>query len=111
MSVREYVVCHGIPAIRATARGAAFIVRDAGDWKSVPQGAIAISSTASPNCIFAMESAAGFVFETGGPASHAAILARECGKACVVGARGVLAASSHGCAVVILATGEVRLHA
>jgi phosphoenolpyruvate-protein kinase (PTS system EI component) len=53
-------------------------------------GCIVVAHDATPDVILVMERAAGLIFETGGPACHAAILAREHGVPCVVGVHGAL---------------------
>jgi phosphoenolpyruvate synthase/pyruvate phosphate dikinase len=107
---REPIILRGQRAVDISARSKAYIVRDFSAPQTVPAGAILVARHASPDAILAMERAGGLVFETGGPASHAAILARELGVACVVGVAGALEAIRDGDEVSINgATGEVRV--
>ncbi|NYZ74839.1 hypothetical protein H0O03_01070 [Candidatus Micrarchaeota archaeon] len=77
--LRGQVACVG----RAT--GKAKLVRTAVDAAKVQHGDILISPMTNPDLLPAMAKAAAFVTETGGITCHAAIVAREMNKPCVIG--------------------------
>lgn len=100
----------GRRAVDISARGQAHLVHDFSTHDGIPIGAIVVARHAVPEAVLVMERAAGLVFETGGPASHAAVLARELGVACVVGVAGAVDTIRNGDLVAISgATGEVRV--
>jgi pyruvate,water dikinase len=78
------------------ARGRAFVLRDVADLADIEPGDILVtmSTTSSLNGVFPI--LAGVVTETGGPLSHAAVLARELGLPAVVGVTGALGAIRTG---------------
>jgi pyruvate,water dikinase len=55
------------------------------DIKSLQKGDILVAISTKPDYIVAMERAAAFVTDEGGITCHAAIVAREMGKPCIVG--------------------------
>ena len=55
--------------------------------KKVNKGDILVASMTRPEYIGAMRQAAGFITDEGGITCHAAIVAREMGKPCVIGTR------------------------
>ncbi|MEW5955256.1 MAG: PEP-utilizing enzyme [Candidatus Micrarchaeota archaeon] len=79
--LRGQVACVG----RAT--GKAKIVKTAADVAKVQHGDILVSPMTNPNLVPAMAKAAAFVTETGGITCHAAIVAREMSKPCVIGTK------------------------
>ena len=56
-------------------------------FKKIKEGDILVSSMTRPEYIGAMRKAGGFVTDEGGITSHAAIVAREMGKPCIIGTR------------------------
>jgi len=75
----------GSVAYAGQAKGIVKIVLVAEDVDKVNEGDILVSSATNPDLIVAMKRAAAFVTDTGGITSHAAIVARELKKPCVVG--------------------------
>ncbi|MFA6099730.1 MAG: PEP-utilizing enzyme [Patescibacteria group bacterium] len=75
----------GSVAYTGHAKGIVKIVLVAEDVDKVNEGDILVSSATNPDLIVAMKRAAAFVTDTGGITSHAAIVARELKKPCVVG--------------------------
>ena len=75
----------GSVAYAGHAKGIVKIVLVAEDVDKVNEGDILVSSATNPDLIVAMKRAAAFVTDTGGITSHAAIVARELKKPCVVG--------------------------
>jgi phosphohistidine swiveling domain-containing protein len=74
-------------AWRGIARGAAKIVKSQIDIAKVNKGDILVATMTFPNYIAAMEKAAAFVTDEGGILCHAAIIAREMKKPCVIGTK------------------------
>lgn len=104
------LILHGLRALDASVTGRAVVVRDFARAREVPSGRIVVAERATPEAILVMDRALGLVFETGGPASHAAILARELACPCMVGVDGALAAIEDGALVTIDAVrGQVRV--
>ncbi|MHB8830734.1 MAG: PEP-utilizing enzyme [Patescibacteria group bacterium] len=75
----------GSVAYAGHAKGMVKIVLVVEDVDKVNEGDILVSSATNPDLIVAMKRAAAFVTDTGGITSHAAIVARELKKPCVVG--------------------------
>jgi phosphohistidine swiveling domain-containing protein len=79
-----------IPASPGTAHGPAFLVED-DDASALQEGDVLVAEITEVDFVPAMKRAAAIVTEHGGMLSHAAIVARELGKPCVVGVTGALA--------------------
>ncbi len=83
----------GMPAHPGCVRGTVRIIRealrsvDAVELSRVRKGDIIVTNMTSPDMILAMERAAAFVTNEGGTLCHAAVLAREMGKPCIVSTR------------------------
>jgi|GEM_PF-5717169 len=97
----------GTAAVLASVSAPAWIVADFSAWRDVPSGAIVVADHATPDAVLVMERAAGFVFASGGIASHGAILAREAGRPCLVGVEGAVEAIPPGATIEIDAEREV----
>jgi phosphohistidine swiveling domain-containing protein len=69
------------------AKGKAKVVMRVEELKKVKKGDILITYMTSPNFLPAMKLAAGFVTNEGGLTCHAAIVAREMGRPCIIGAK------------------------
>lgn len=68
-------------------RGLVRIVNSTSDMHKVNDGDILISIATNPDILPAMKKAVAFVTEQGGITSHAAIVAREMGKPCIIGTK------------------------
>jgi phosphohistidine swiveling domain-containing protein len=77
----------GLGAFKGKATGNVKIIRSYHDIKNIEQGDIFIANTTHPNYLPAMQKAAAFVTNEGGIISHAAIVAREMKKPCIVGTK------------------------
>jgi phosphohistidine swiveling domain-containing protein len=77
----------GAAAFKGIARGVAKIVKIAHEIDKVGEGDILIAPTTAPSYIIGMQRAAAFVTDEGGITSHAAIVAREMKKPCVIGTK------------------------
>jgi phosphoenolpyruvate synthase/pyruvate phosphate dikinase len=69
---------------RGQARGRVRIVNVISDMKKMAEGDILVSISTQPDLVPAMKKAAAFVTDQGGVTSHAAIVAREMRKPCVI---------------------------
>ena len=77
----------GLGASPGIASGAARIFASTDDAQSLGQGEILVARMTSPDWVPFMRRAAAIVTDAGGMTSHAAIVSRELGLPCVVGAR------------------------
>jgi phosphohistidine swiveling domain-containing protein len=77
----------GQAAFLGKVRGRAKIVFGPRDMHKVRRGDILFAMTTTPDLLPAMEKAAAFVTDQGGITSHAAIVAREMKKPCVIGTK------------------------
>lgn len=77
----------GLAAQPGKIRGKVIIMASYHDIKKVKDGDILVANTTHPNYLPAMQRAAAFVTNEGGVVSHAAIVAREMKKPCIVGTR------------------------
>lgn len=75
-----------VAASPGVASGTVFIVDDEGDVSGLQDGNILVAEITEVDFVPAMRRASAIVTEQGGILSHAAIIARELGKPCVVGA-------------------------
>jgi pyruvate,water dikinase len=80
------VILEGAPASPGVAFGPAKVVRGPEDIDLVREGDILVASMTTPDFVPAMKRAAGIVTDEGGRLCHAAIVSRELGVPCVVGA-------------------------
>ena len=72
-------------AMRGKARGIVRLIFKTEDCNKVETGNILVSPMTTPDHIIAMDKASAFVTDEGGITCHAAIVAREFGKPCIVG--------------------------
>jgi pyruvate,water dikinase len=85
---------HGLGASPGRASGLVRVLESPSDEASMKSGEILVTHMTSPDWVPIMRRAAAIVTDAGGMTSHAAIVARELGLPCIVGARdatGVLA--------------------
>lgn len=75
----------GTVAFKGKVRGHVAMVLDKADLKNVKSGDILVAKVTMPDYTAAMRLASAFVTEEGGITSHAAIIAREMKKPCIVG--------------------------
>ncbi len=77
----------GIGAYRGLVRGRVKIIISNEDLHKLNEGDILVTGTTRPDYIQAMVRAGGFVTNEGGLLSHAAIVARELKKPCIIGTK------------------------
>ncbi len=84
------VLAQGINASPGAAAGqVVFTPRDAEEWAADGHPVILVRRETSPEDVRGMDAAQGILTSTGGPTSHAAVVARGWGKPCIVGASDV----------------------
>ena len=77
----------GTPAYPGRVRGIARLVMKKSELEKVRIGDILVSDATSPDFLPAMKKAAAFITDEGGLTCHAAIVAREMKKPCIVGTK------------------------
>jgi len=77
----------GNVAFRGKVRGRVVIIRDKSDFRKSRKGCILVAAMTTPDFIGAMEKAAAFITDEGGITCHAAIIAREMKKPCIIGTK------------------------
>jgi phosphohistidine swiveling domain-containing protein len=80
-------IIKGNVAYLGKVKGYCKIIKTAKDIEKVVEGDILITAMTDPNYIPAMEKAVAFVTDEGGLLCHAAILAREMKKPCIIGTK------------------------
>ena len=75
--------------------GKLFCATSIAHFDSCPKGCILALRVATPDIILALASVVGIATETGGTTCHAAIIAREFGIPCIIGAEGIASANNH----------------
>lgn len=85
---REAALVAGFPAAPGLASGAVRILTGPEDGDSLRVGEVLVAPMTNPDWLPTIRRAVALVTESGGMTCHAAIVARELGVPCVVGARG-----------------------
>ncbi len=80
-------IIKGIVASKGNVKGQVKIVLCVFDLSKVNFGDVLVSITTHPDFVLAMQKASAFVTDEGGLTSHAAIIARELKKPCIVGTK------------------------
>jgi pyruvate,water dikinase len=81
------VLLQGLPAVPGAASGEVRVLTDVRDGARLQDGEILVAQMTNPDWLPTMRRAAALVTDTGGMTCHAAIVARELGVPCIVGAR------------------------
>lgn len=81
------VIVTGIVAQPGKILGPVRIIKNFHDIKKVQPGEVLVANTTHPDYLIGMRMAAAFVTDEGGIVSHAAIVAREMKKPCIVGTK------------------------
>lgn len=90
---------HGSVACSGKVRGVVRVVLEQSDMEKVKVGDILVTSMTTPTMITAMNRAAAFVTDEGGITCHAAIVAREFKKPCIIGTKVATKFLEDGCQV------------
>lgn len=100
----------GLRAFRGLATGRARVLKSAQDQEGVLEGDVLIVPMTTPDFLPSLQKAAAFVTDEGGVICHAAIIARELKKPCVIGTKRATALFADGDLVEVDGfTGIVRL--
>lgn len=84
------ILAKGLPAGPGAATGRiVFFAEDAEDWRNRGERVVLCRVETSPEDIRGMEAAQGILTARGGMTSHAALVARQMGKVCVVGCEAI----------------------
>ena len=81
-------ILDGSPASPGVASGRIRVILDARETSSIGEGDVLVAEMTTPDFVPAMKRAAAIITERGGRTCHAAIISRELGVPCVVGAAG-----------------------
>ena len=81
------VLAQGLPAVPGEASGTVRVLADVADGGRLQDGEVLVAQMTNPDWLPTMRRAAALVTDTGGMTCHAAIVARELGVPCIVGAR------------------------
>ncbi len=84
----EPPILNGSPASPGVATGRIRVIVDARETSSIGEGDVLVAEMTTPDFVPAMKRAAAIITERGGRTCHAAIISRELGVPCVVGASG-----------------------
>ncbi len=87
IEVKSVVSIKGSIAYSGIVRGHAKIISSTKDFDKVNEGDILVASTTRPDYLPFMKKSGGFVTNEGGMLSHAAIMARELKKPCIIGTK------------------------
>lgn len=98
------LLLRGLGASPGVATGPARILRKASDGQRLQQGDVLVAAMTSPDWVPVMRRAAAIVTDAGGMTSHAAIVSRELGIPCIVGAHNATTALTEGAIVTVDAT-------
>jgi pyruvate,water dikinase len=94
----------GLGAAPGTASGRVRVLRSPADGDQLLDGEVLVAPATSPDWMAVMRRAAAVVTESGGITCHAAIVSRELGVPCIVGARGATTTLVDGTVVTVDAT-------
>lgn len=83
----DVITVHGTVAYVGVVRGRVKVVNEAGEMSKVEVGDILVTIQTVPELMPAMKKAAAFITDQGGLTCHAAIIAREMKKPCIVGTK------------------------
>ena len=84
---QHQVLLQGLPAVPGAASGVVRVLKDVKDGARLQDGEVLVAQMTNPDWLPTMRRASALVTDTGGMTCHAAIVARELGVPCIVGAR------------------------
>jgi pyruvate,water dikinase len=84
---QHQVLLQGLPAVPGAASGVVRVLKDVKDGGRLQDGEVLVAQMTNPDWLPTMRRASALVTDTGGMTCHAAIVARELGVPCIVGAR------------------------
>ncbi|MEW6193386.1 MAG: phosphoenolpyruvate synthase [Bacillota bacterium] len=95
------VLVRGMGASPGTATGEVILVKDFADITRVKEGTVLVTVMTNPDMVPAMKRAAAIVTDEGGRTCHAAIVSRELGVPCIVGAKNATKVLEEGMEVTV----------
>ncbi|WP_059017842.1 PEP/pyruvate-binding domain-containing protein [Mycobacterium sp. M26] len=105
------VLLQGLPAVPGEASGVVRVLADVADGARLQDGEVLVAQMTNPDWLPTMRRAAALVTDTGGMTCHAAIVARELGVPCIVGARTAWLPPMRRAAALVTDTGGMTCHA
>ena len=84
---QHQVLLQGLPAVPGAASGVVRVLANVADGGRLQDGEVLVAQMTNPDWLPTMRRASALVTDTGGMTCHAAIVARELGVPCIVGAR------------------------
>jgi len=105
------LLCRGLAASPGSAVGRVVFIPGTADISKVADGDIIVARMTTPDMVSALRKAGAVVTDEGGRTCHAAILSRELGIPCIVGARNATKILSEGQLVLVDATRGVVFQA
>lgn len=87
IQTKDVLSIKGSVAYPGVVSGAVKIISSTKDFDKVKEGDILVASTTRPDYLPFMQKSAGFITNEGGMLSHAAIMARELKKPCIIGTK------------------------
>jgi len=84
---KHEVLLQGLPAVPGAASGVVRVLTAPGEGARLQDGEVLVAQMTNPDWLPTMRRAAALVTDSGGMTCHAAIVARELGLPCIVGAR------------------------
>lgn len=85
--IKEVKEIKGQTACKGNIKGVARVVLSQADFAKVGDGEILVTSMTTPEMVPMMKKAAAFITDEGGVTCHAAIIAREMKKPCIIGTK------------------------
>lgn len=85
--IKKDIILSGDTAMKGRAKGKVRVIFEEYQLSRVKDGDILVTAMTTPDYIFAMKKAAAFVTNEGGITCHAAIVAREMKKPCIIGTK------------------------
>jgi len=94
--IKKDIILNGDIAMKGRANGSVRVIFEEYQLSRVKDGDILVTAMTTPDYIFAMKKAAAFVTNEGGITCHAAIVAREMKKPCIIGTKNATKILSNG---------------
>ncbi len=109
--LKEKAILEGLGVSPGTGAGPVKKIKSANELSRIKEGNILVAETISPDFVPAMKRAAAIVTEKGGKTSHAAIISRELGIPCVVGAENATGILEDGQLITVVADKSAKIYA
>ena len=103
------VLLQGLPAVPGEASGVVRVLADVKDGARLQDGEVLVAQMTNPDWLPTMRRASALVTDSGGMTCHAAIVARELGVPCIVGARTATKDLKDGTVVTVDGPDEINI--